>query len=147
MADYVDKHLFTPLGITDYSFDETATGLTRASWGMKLRSRDMLKLGILALNEGEFNGKRIISADWVQKTNKKHADGGNFKYGYGYFWWSHTISYKNKQYEFNFCWGAYGQFIIVIPRLNSVAVFTSNGTQKGFSVLEKVIIPAMVHNN
>ncbi|NOR75237.1 MAG: serine hydrolase [Draconibacterium sp.] len=87
MADYVGKNLFKPMGITNYSFDKERTGLTKAAAGMKLRSRDMLKLGILNLDKGKFNGKRIISSKWVKKANGKYADNGNNKYGY--YWWTH----------------------------------------------------------
>ena len=141
MAEYVGENLFEPMGITSYSFDKSQTGLTKAAAGMKLRSRDMMKLGILNLNKGKFNGKRIISSQWVKKANGIYADNGNNKYGF--FWWTHYVNYENKTYEINSCRGAHGQFIYVIPKLNAVAVFTSNGTRKAFTVLEDVIIPAL----
>ncbi len=143
MKNFVEKHLFSPLGIINYSFDKSPNGLTKAAAGMKLRSRDMLKIGMLALNNGMFNGERIISEKWVKLANGKYADNGKNKYGY--FWWTHYIVYDNVMYEINSCRGAGGQFIYIIPKLNTVAVFTSNGTRKPFSILENVIIPSVVN--
>ncbi len=143
MDDYVDRYLFGPMGITDYSFGKSANGMTKAAAGMKLRSRDMLKVGVLCLNKGEFNGKRIISQSWVDKANDNYADNGKNKYGF--FWWTHYVTYKGETYEINSCRGAGGQFIFSIPALNSVAVFTSYGSRKPFEILQNVVIPALVN--
>jgi len=143
MKDYVDEYLFKPLGIKDYSFDKSPNGLTKAAAGMKLRSRDMLKIGILALQLGKYNGQQIISKNWVKKANDSYVDNGKHKYGY--FWWTHYVDYKGTSYKINSCRGALGQFIYVIPQCNAVAVFTSNGTRKAFSILENVVIPSIVN--
>lgn len=143
MKDFVDEYLFKPLGVKDFSFEKSPNGLTKAAAGMKLRSRDMLKIGMLALNNGMFNGDRIISEKWVKLANGKYADNGKNKYGY--FWWTHYIVYDIVIYEIKSCRGAGGQFIYIIPKFNTVAVFTSNGTRKPFSVLENVIIPSVVN--
>ncbi len=143
MDDFVDEYLFGPMGITDYSFGETTNGMTKAAAGMKLRSRDMLKVGMLCLNKGMYDGKRIISEDWVDKANGKYADNGKNKYGF--FWWTHYITYNGMKYEINSCRGAGGQFIFSIPALNSVAVFTSYGSRQPFLILENVVIPALVN--
>lgn len=143
MVDFVDEYLYNPLGIKNYSFDTSPNGLTKAAAGMKLRSRDMLKLGILSLNKGKFNGKQIINENWVEKANGKYVDNGKNKYGY--FWWTHYISYNNVSYEVNSCRGALGQFIFCIPELKTVAVFTSNGTRRPFEILENIVIPSVVN--
>jgi len=143
MDDFVDKYLFGPMGITDYSFGESANGMTKAAAGMKLRSRDMLKIGVLCLNKGIYNKKRIISKNWVNKANGKYADNGKNKYGF--FWWTHYITYSGVKYEINSCRGAGGQFIFSIPALNSIAVFTSYGSRKPFEILENVIIPSIIN--
>lgn len=143
MKDFVDEYLFTPLGIKDFSFEKSPNGLTKAAAGMKLRSRDMLKIGMLALNNGQFKDRQIISEIWIKKTNGKYVDNGRHKYGY--FWWTHYVNYKGTPFEINSCRGALGQFIYIIPQCNSVAVFTSDGTRKPFSILESVIIPSLVN--
>ncbi len=141
MIDFVDEYLFGPMGITNYSFGIGPNGLTKAAAGMTLRSRDMLKVGMLCLNEGEYNGKRILSKEWVNAANGDHVDNGDNKYGY--FWWTHYITYKGKEYEINSCRGAGGQFIFSVPDLNTVAVFTSYGSRRPFEFLEEVVIPVV----
>jgi len=138
----VAEHLFKPMAINSYSFQSSPCGLTKTAAGMALSSRDMLKVGQLALDKGKWRGQQIISSDWMEKVNTSAIDNG--KHQYGYFWWQHQVSINKKKIEIKSCRGALGQFIYVIPELNCVAVFTSYGTRAPFKYLEEYIVPALM---
>jgi len=144
LEQFVAKHLFEPMGISNYSFGKSECGLTKSAAGMHLTSRDMIKIGQLILNNGNWKGRQLISATWINKATQSHVDNG--KHQYGYFWWQHTVHVGTNDYLVHSCRGARGQFIYIIPEFQSVAVFTSYGTRKPFELLETVIVPALIYD-
>ena len=62
------------MGITKFKFGESACGLTKTAAGMYLRSRDMLKIGLLNNAGGKWNGKQIINTGWVKEALAVHAN-------------------------------------------------------------------------
>ena len=85
----------------------------------------MIKIGQLILNGGTYNGKRIVSPEWIEQTIKFHITTNNaleFGPGYGYCWW--FGQYIKGNYAFALGYG--GQFIIVVPNLNLVVTATNN---------------------
>jgi len=102
---------------------------------LHLTARDMAKFGLLYLNQGKFDGKQIIAADWVNQSLQNYSTdawitrdrinyiGRYFRdLGYGYQFWSAVIN----DYRFSFAWGHGGQLIIILDKFNSVIVLTSN---------------------
>src|SRR5579862_8183589 len=73
IPDFARDNLFTPLGITHLKWQFQPLGAAMTGGGLNLRSRDLLKLGQLYLNGGLWNGKRVISADWVARSIAPHA--------------------------------------------------------------------------
>jgi CubicO group peptidase (beta-lactamase class C family) len=114
--------LLQPLGISDVRWDYDPMGISIGSAALYLTPRDMAKLGYLYLNDGVWEGKRIISADWVQESVRSHTKisitAGSVDYGY--YWWIYP---KLGMYE---AWGGAGQRIAVFPELNIVTVITSD---------------------
>jgi len=99
----------------------------------------MAKIGYLYLNDGLWDGKRIISSQWIKASTRKHI-ASTLLPGYGYQWWIVDPSiYTAVGYQ--------GQFIIVMPEKNIVAVFTSSLGQEDFYIplglLAAYIIPAV----
>jgi len=153
--EFSAQYLFEPLG-TD-SFDwwvRFEGGVIEAAGGIKMTPRDMVKVGVTYLNEGVWNGKQIISEQWVEEsattfvgnqgidvpgTDKKNV-------GYSYSWWTKTFSDSGKEIYMFYAAGWGGQNIFIFPELNAVVV-TTGGTYtsstKTFSLLEKYIIPAL----
>lgn len=118
---FARQNLFEPLGISGYIWPVGPQG-TNHGWGdLKLYPHDMARLGYCFLNKGEWNGRRIVSPEWIADATRKHAkpspDHGDI-YGYGYQWWlaSDDIFYAD---------GRGGQMIIVEPGSNLVAVITA----------------------
>jgi len=76
MIDYLRPRLFEPLGITNVSWDECPKGINLGGWGFRTSSVDMMKLGVMYLNGGYWNGKRIVSRDWVKLASSYKISNG-----------------------------------------------------------------------
>ncbi|GJM64883.1 hypothetical protein [Persicobacter diffluens] len=123
------------------AFSTTPQGMTKAPAGMDLTSRDMLKLGILVLEQEKFAEHQYISLAWINEMTEGYAQNG--KNQYGYFWWSHVERYDDKNIAVISARGAGGQFIFILPEFESVCIFTSYGTRKPFQYLSQEIIPIL----
>lgn len=136
-AGYAEEKLFRPLGITNYSWSSDPQG---RNWGyarLKLRAVDMAKIGLLFLHGGLWDGEQVVPASWVEEATRHRID-ANLLDGYGYQWWVNDDGWYTAL-------GYMGQFIMVFPRLNVVAVFTG-GTPETYDyniqLVNRFIIPA-----
>ncbi len=135
---FAQERLFAPLGIQQslWLTDELDTPLGGS--GLALTARAMAKFGQLYLQEGAWEGKQIVSQDWVKDSTRKHIKVGEGM-DYGYQWWI----LAGQGYLAN-GWG--GQQILVYPRQEAVVVFTS-GTQNAWlphrTLTDNYILPAM----
>lgn len=118
---YAEKHLFGPLGIRDYHWKKTPTGHPDTEGGLYLEATDLARIGQLYLNDGVWNGKRILPADWSKEATSRHAQVAPNGPGYGYQWWR----YDRRGTDVWAGNGFGGQFIIVVPAHNTVAVVNS----------------------
>jgi CubicO group peptidase (beta-lactamase class C family) len=119
--DYAREFLFEPLGIRDTHWKLTPTGHPDTEGGLYLAPLDLAKIGYLYLRGGEWNGRRILPPDWVAKATTRHAKAVGPGWDYGYQWWianraGHDIWAGR---------GFGGQFLIVIPSRDIVAVTTA----------------------
>jgi len=118
--EFARKRLFGPLGISDVHWVSDPQGRSIGSAALHMRPVDMAKLGRLYLAKGAWNGRRILSEDWVQKSFTAHTQmataGGAANYGY--YWWLYP---ERKLFE---AWGGAGQRIGVFPELGVVVVMT-----------------------
>jgi CubicO group peptidase (beta-lactamase class C family) len=121
--DYAREHLFTPLGI-HYAWKRTPLGLADTEGGLYLEPRDLAKFGYLYLHQGVWAGKPIVPATWVHQSTRWSIDTHWHAPGYGFQWWS--LSRKGEgTYEAFAAIGYGGQYLIVIPQLDLIAVFTA----------------------
>lgn len=132
LVEYADRYLFEPLGIDRYGWVRfpRADEVTFASGGASLRPRDMAKLGALYLNGGMWNGRRILSARWVEASTRQSVPlVGQYQrlYGYGYNWWLGRSPYGDREVEYFRAAGWGGQHVYVFPELDLVVVFTAGG--------------------
>jgi CubicO group peptidase (beta-lactamase class C family) len=152
--EFSTEYLFEPLEID--SFDwwlRFENDVIEAAGGLKITPRDMVKVGATFLNNGVWNGKQIVSGQWVEKSaisyrgnkgiNVPGTDQKNV--GYSYSWWTKSFSDSDKRINVFYALGWGGQHIMGFPELNAVVV-TTGGTYtsstKTFTLLEKYIIPA-----
>jgi len=145
---FAEQYLFGPLGINDYVWDKYPDGSLKTGSGLRMRPRDMAKLGYLYLKNGLWKGKRIISEDWILDSTFPHYDGSYM--GYGYQWWLVSLSdyYSNAKDSFAAI-GYGGQHIFVLPKLDAVVVFTSGNYRnpakgrKPYAMVRSFIVPAL----
>ena len=165
-AGFAITHLFDALGIEDYHWEQTGgpasatTGIFTSPEGffplgngLWLTPRDMARIGQLYLQNGRWNGQRLLAEDWRARAwtrfSNEQSDPDIFDVpgsGYGFQWWISELNYLDGVpiYYAN-GWGH--QFIIVIPSYDLVYVQTAddyNGepTQAG-AILRNFILPAM----
>ncbi|MFC2164920.1 serine hydrolase domain-containing protein [Acidobacteriota bacterium] len=122
--EYAEKYLFGPLGISAYSWFKSPKKIFHTGGGLSLRPRDMLKLGQVMLNGGTWNGKRILPEKWAKDSLKEHTRRDE-KIQYGYQWWLHTFKAPLGPVKTAMGKGYGGQFIMIAPTLNLVAVTTA----------------------
>lgn len=127
--EFAKKHLFEPLGIknSEWVFFP-GTKLPAAASGLRLRSRDLLKIGMLYAHKGTWNGIRILSEDWVDRSLVSHIRfGRNNNVGYGYQFWilsADTIS-ENQSHTIAAAIGNGGQRIYLDTKHNLITVITA----------------------
>lgn len=122
--EYAKDHLFEPLGINDFEWERLRSGLADTDGGLHLRPRDMAKIGQLYLQKGIWNGKRIVSEDWVRESTRVHMVNVRSP-GYGFQWWCGDYqSFGGEVYTF-LASGHRGQRIYVFPSLDMVVVIAN----------------------
>lgn len=122
--EFAQKYLFTPLDINIGGWDRDPQGIYFGGNNMAMSPHDLMKFGLTYLNNGYYNGEEVIPSEWVMESTKKHLKStSSFRdFDYGYYWWVYTFGNQ----EVYFAWGYGGQFIFVMPELDSVAIFTSS---------------------
>ena len=93
---FAKEYLFGPLGINRFEWRQyPGTNLPAAASGVRLRSRDLMKFGLLYRNEGMWNGKQIVPQSWVRESCQAHVDRPNGgAYGYQFWLWQDAINHK-----------------------------------------------------
>lgn len=118
--EFAREALLGPLGITDFDWVRMPNGETAAASGLRLRPRDMAKIGQLLLNGGEWGGRRIVSASWVREAVQPRLSSS-----YGYQWWTGLSVIGEQVIERTEAKGFGGQRIFIVPSLDLVVVTTA----------------------
>lgn len=84
---FIQKHLFGPLGITTATWDTDVSGRHWGGTGLRIRPRDMAKIGQLTLQEGLWEGRRLVSREWIAESTRSQTAGVADAPNYGYQWW------------------------------------------------------------
>lgn len=143
---YAREVLFEPLGIARAEWEFTPTGAVDTGGHLHLRPRDMAKFGQLFLQQGVWEGQRILSAAYVERsTSFRVRTISNEEYGY--LWWRRTAYRGTTPVQTYYAVGNGGQQIIVAPSLDMVAVFTgSNYNTSGTypqMLFDRFVLPAV----
>lgn len=147
-STFAETNLLNELDITAFQWEEAPNNITNTGWGLHARPIDLLKFGKLYLNKGVWNGKRIISEEWINLSTESHISINNYS-EYGYQWWrfsdnSTTGNVLNVNDVF-YADGFGNQYIFVIPHLDMVVVTTAENFTNGINsiyILRDYILPA-----
>jgi len=117
LHSFAVEHLFAPLGIQHFTWEQDPAGHYRGSAGLEMHAIDLAKMGQLYLQQGQWQGQQIIPAAWVEQSVVTQAV-VNPAYGYGYLWWVQ----EQEAPHFYSAVGYGGQFILVAPKEQIVVV-------------------------
>ena len=148
VLDYLGPRLFEPLGIKNPSWEISSDGFSTGGFGLGITTEDIARFGQLYVQQGMWEGKRILPSEWVyQATTSQVASnfplnstglGSDWKQGYGYqFWLCRYGAYRGD--------GAFGQFCLVMPHQQVVLAITSAlvEMQPVLDLVWKHLLPAM----
>ena len=143
VRDYLYPRLFEPLGIEKPTWDESPQGISLGGYGLSLRTEDIARFGQLYLQKGNWHGKQLLPASWVETTTARQTSNGSnptsdWDQGYGYQFWRCRHGFYRGD-------GAFGQFCIVMPTEDAVVAITS-GTRDMGGVMNLVwdkLLPVM----
>ncbi len=133
VIDYLTPRLFEPLGIEGADWETNPEGINTGGWGLRLKTEDLAKLGLLYLNKGNWKGKQILPEEWVEEatslkiqqnpnmTQARRDSSNDAVQGYCWQFWRA----KNNSYMSN---GAFGQFILIMPEKDAIVVFTAESS-------------------
>jgi CubicO group peptidase (beta-lactamase class C family) len=137
LKSYAQEHLFSPIDAEVGDWSQDTDNNYYGAHGMPLTARDRAKFGLLYLNDGEYDGNQVVSADWVEDSLQRYSDNidisgwipgitsryGYFRdLGYGYQWWSA----KAGDHQFNYASGHGGNQIILLDELDMVIITSAD---------------------
>ena len=145
--NYARDRLLVPLGIKDFEWVKGSDGRPSVSSGLRLQPRDMLRVGQMVLERGNYAGRRIVPPGWLATSFKPR---GYVESGlrYGYHWWLGQLAATGKPWIA--AYGNGGQRLIVIPSLDMVvAILAGNYNapdqwKMPLKVMTKVVMPGVV---
>ena len=121
---YAQARLFDPLGIRNVSWVFSPRGVPQTGGGLRLSSRDLLKIAQLYLDGGRWQAKQIVSEAWVKASTTPHAQIDE-QTNYGYLWWLKSFGPEGKTHAAFFMTGNGGNKVVAIPDLDLAVVITS----------------------
>jgi CubicO group peptidase (beta-lactamase class C family) len=130
VLEYLTPRLFEPLEIKGADWEVSPQGINTGAYGLRIKTEDIAKLGLLYLQNGMWNGKRVLNEDWVSKATTYKVsnaaltgkdENSDWQQGYGYQFWRCRNNFFRGD-------GAVGQFCLVSRDLNTVIAITSETT-------------------
>jgi CubicO group peptidase (beta-lactamase class C family) len=121
---YIAEKLFKPLNITNYEWRTDMLFRPVSFAGLRLTPKDLLKIGQLMLNGGVWEGRQIISKEWVEESFKPRVT-VDAERRYGYQWWLGNVKVKQREHAFAAAVGNGGQRLFVAPSLDLTVVITA----------------------
>jgi CubicO group peptidase (beta-lactamase class C family) len=124
---FAELYLFKPLEITNYNWIKDSTGFCHAGGGLSLRPSDILKIGILVMNNGKWGNQQVISENWIKKVIQPYITTNFDNSDYGYFWWIKKITLgPGKITTIISAEGAGGQKLYIFPNYDLIVAFTEH---------------------
>lgn len=138
--EYALARLFEPIGVTEFHWPANPNGIS-IGWGeLLIAPSDLARFGLLILNDGYWDGERIVPEAWIEEATRVHVE-GTLQDGYGYQWWIRADGVIEAL-------GYQGQYVIIDRGRDLVTVFTSTLPDEEFYVpddfYDRYVIPAAV---
>jgi len=139
LEEFAFEHLFESMKIEDFYWERHPDGLNYGGVGLWMRPRDLLKIGQLILDGGQWSGVQLLPEGWTQKvTGSKVDDSVTGSKPYGYYWWT------DPERKGVYVSGRGGQFLYILPSQNLVVVhtaapYTSPDDSAGFEEFELLL--------
>jgi CubicO group peptidase (beta-lactamase class C family) len=129
--EFAEEVLFDPLGIEmwDWDYGETE-GHRMMDGSLRLRPRDMGRIGLLVLEQGLWEGERVISEEWISESTEPRLPVDDL-FSYGYLWWLTSIPAEGGELRVILASGWGSQFVAVIPEADIVVVTTGGNDDNG----------------
>jgi len=121
---YAQQKLFAPLGITSLNWVYSPLNIPQTGGGLRMKSRDLLRIAQIYLDGGRYDGQQIVPEDWVRASTVPHARIDDAT-EYGYLWWIKSFKSGDRTWPAFFMSGNGGNKVVVVPRADLVAVLTS----------------------
>jgi CubicO group peptidase (beta-lactamase class C family) len=153
--DFIKQELLDKMGITNYFWRTAESGLPESGWGTNMTSRDMLKWGMVTMNNGKWHNEQLIPEGFITKaisrvilTGDDDVYGGGkdiSNQGYGYYWWNADMKYGNQSYFSSSAQGGGGQYIILVKEFDLLVVVTAHDNDnRTLQLVAERILPAFV---
>jgi CubicO group peptidase (beta-lactamase class C family) len=152
---FAKEMLFNPLGIEDWDWEGFSGFNPAAASGLRLRPRDLAKIGQLVLQHGSWHGQQIVSSAWVDQSMTPRLTGEGLIFNgpegissYGYLWWLGRRPTDHPDHDLIAAAGNGGQRLYILPALDLVAVVSagvydrSPATLTAATVLNDFVLPA-----
>lgn len=145
LLEYLQPRLLGPLGIFDARWQKCPSGIEVGGWGLSLCAESLAKFGQFLLQEGEWEGRRLLGAQYIREMRSCqvliHTPGRKTPEQFGYQVWV-----EGEQGIYSGV-GAFGQAYIVFPEQDAVAVMQSGSMQdlRAVQILRKKF-PKVLHS-
>ena len=130
LLQFFQEAFAEPMGISYYQMNLSPTYRGYMGGGIRLRPRDFLKLGQLYLDGGVWEGRRIVSEEWVRASAAPHAS-LNEEGDYGFAWWRRSYEVGGRTIDTYYASGNGGQLLFVVPELELVALIQAGNYSDG----------------
>jgi len=148
IPEFASTNLFAPIGVDTVRWASFDGGKQTDTGGhLYMRPRDMARVGQMVLQGGTWEGKRIISSEWIAAaTSEKTQYPSGQKYGY--LWWIRQVTANGKVVNMHYANGNGGQYIFIVPEIDLVVVFTgenynSSKSRLPFDLMENYVFPSV----
>lgn len=142
--EYGKENLFDALGMETIDWGTDPQGVADGGNGVIISTRDAARFGQLYLQGGVWKDRQLVPAAWVEESTTVQNPGpGGSTGAYGYQWWirpygvnafgTYQAPHGAAQYDAYHAFGAWGQYIFVVPELELVTVITCVGPQDSYT--------------
>ncbi len=144
---FLKKELLEKLKITQFQWPDDINGLPKSAAGSSMRSRDMMKWGLLVRQHGQSNGEQLIPPEFMKQATSPLCEPSETN-SYGFFFWQNNAEVGETKTECITCRGAGGQFIFFFPKADVIAVVTSHNKGMGplLKTLPSRVLPSFQHD-